>query len=68
MKSKQSRITHPPVLSVVRFRTHSAVTTLTLIILILGLFGVGILLWLEFTNPKLLESAVTQFENKTASV
>jgi len=59
-QSKRSRAPRRPLLSVARFRTHSLETTLGFALLVFGLVGVLILLWLEFTNPKLLESAVSR--------
>jgi hypothetical protein len=39
-----------------------------LALLVFGLAGVLILLWLEFTHPKLLESAVSRFSPEAAKV
>jgi hypothetical protein len=43
-------------------------TTLGLALLVFGLVGVLILLWLEFTHPKLLESAISRFPPEAAKV
>ena len=67
-QSKRSRTFRRPLLSVARFRKHSLATTLAIVILAIGLFGLLILLWVEFTDPELLESAAAQSALEAANV
>jgi hypothetical protein len=67
-QSKRSRPSCRPLISVARFRTNSLSTTLGFALLVFGVAGVVILLWLEFTHPKLLESAVSRFPPEAAKV
>jgi hypothetical protein len=56
-KPKLPRYSRPPLFSVARFGRLRLATTLVIAAALIGLIGMLILLWLEFTNPRLLDSA-----------
>jgi hypothetical protein len=55
MQTKRSSASRPPFFSVARFGKKGFATTFTIIILAIGILGLLTLLWLEFTNPALLD-------------
>jgi hypothetical protein len=55
MQSNRSRAFRRPLLSVSRFLNNGLTMTLVVVILAIGVIGLLILVWLEFTNPALLD-------------